>query len=222
MIRFSTYIALFVLNIILYVLFTLINFDLIGSFVTLFYIVSTLSFIFSREEKPKGESNYKVPEAHLYQKSRVNIYGYLIITAGGTTAFLFYVGTTATSLGLGIASLLAWGIMIAFSFFAMTYSSKRIIFDVIADYVHFNMEEKISMSMINLVIRDFYEMQLSNKEELNIVKEKYEGVIEERYLEKIQKLFLKYIKETENLTEQVTSDEIKEINKKKNTPSSNS
>src|SRR5690606_26903429 len=123
----------FLISTVLFVLFN--SSRVIDTIIFLIFIISALILVFSREELPKAKELLEIPEVHSYQKSRVNIYGYLMAGLLILVAILYSVLTVYLNLRTGIASLILWLLMIIASYVITKTTSEKTEIDKVIDFV---------------------------------------------------------------------------------------
>lgn len=205
MISLKTYTSLFILFLIIFILF--FGSPISDSSVVLGFFLSTVFHIFTFEQKPtKGLDN---PKVHYYQKSRVNIYSYIIISFTGFATFLFYIITTLTDVRIGFTSIGLWLLIIFGSLLAQRYSEKRLQLDLIKDFAEQQMG--LDYELVDQMIEYIDEYGIK-PEDYKIMGKKFDEVKLPK-IKKIIDLYWDYINNNSNESEYLLSEEIEEINK---------
>jgi len=199
----------FLISTVLFVLFN--SSGVIDTIIFLIFIISALILVFSREELPKAKELLEIPEVHSYQKSRVNIYGYLMAGLLILVAILYSVLTVYLNLRTGIASLILWLLMIIASYVITKTTSEKTEIDKVIDFVKLktddlNLEKELQIEkLVRYIFSNRKAKELDKK--LNMFSKK----------EKISKKFKDFVLQQYNsyysaLETKVTSDEIKALN----------
>lgn len=199
----------FLISTVLFVLFN--SSRVIDTIIFLIFIISALILVFSREELPKAKELLEIPEVHSYQKSRVNIYGYLMAGLLILVAILYSVLTVYLNLRTGIASLILWLLMIIASYVITKTTSEKTEIDKVIDFVKLktddlNLEKELQIEkLVRYIFSNRKAKELDKK--LNMFSKK----------EKISKKFKDFVLQQYNsyysaLETKVTSDEIKALN----------
>src|SRR5690606_21461106 len=160
---------------------------------------------------PKAKELLEIPEVHSYQKSRVNIYGYLMAGLLILVAILYSVLTVYLNLRTGIASLILWLLMIIASYVITKTTSEKTEIDKVIDFVKLktddlNLEKELQIEkLVRYIFSNRKAKELDKK--LNMFSKK----------EKISKKFKDFVLQQYNsyysaLETKVTSDEIKALN----------
>lgn len=211
--RLILYTIGFVLSCIFYVL--LINFPLVDSLLTLIFISSTIGFIFTREAKPEKEELLQNPKIHFYQKSRINLYGYLMVFAGAATAAIFYVATSNIAIRIGFLTLILWAILIIVSALATYYITKILFRDALYDYLvsSFDFISNYQKSRaLAFALDDFFKYGEITREHLRLTLKNELREYTPEEIEDIVEVSMFYLTANAKLEEEVVSDEIKELN----------
>ncbi len=207
--KLQNYFTTFFVFVIVFVLF---HFSPIIDTITSFaFIISTLLFIFTLEEKPKKASDYKTPEVHFYQSERINLYGIIMVCGASAAAFLFYFASTNSSIRIGIVSLFLWIVLIVISYSASMHVSKNFYADTITNYIILVTNYKKDQNILNKSVKELLETGSSEKKKL--LKSFKTNYFTETEKNRIIKHFLEYKERTDNGNVEITSEEIEEINK---------
>ncbi|GAB4285553.1 MAG: hypothetical protein Kow0081_3400 [Candidatus Dojkabacteria bacterium] len=216
MISLVNYIILYIFTGVLFFVFNSSGF--IDSLVTLFFILSTIFFIFSREDKPKKESSLKIPEVHYYHRSRINLYGYLMAGGGASVAFLFYI-TTMNNIRQGPIAILLWAFLILLSYYSSIYESKKMYADSVVDYILMNQKKGIPVKRIYLLVKNMMNSGTLDEKLLRKIihdlEEKFADYqLSDEQEEELVKIYIKYVSATNYGLSEVVSDEVSALNEK--------
>lgn len=213
--RLTVYTIVFVVASVLYAV--LFKFVLIDSILMISFVISTLAFIFTTEKQPEFVELLEEPKVHFYRKSRLNIYGYMMILSGVITAFGFYIASTNSSIRIGLLSLVLWLVLIIAAKLMTIYVSKIMLKDAVYDFVVMKVESLNNFHKSKVLSEglDLFIQKRNRKKSdlINLLKNSKNFSEEE--VDVITKLTLLYLKENEDPKDEVVSDEIKELNKSK-------
>jgi hypothetical protein len=207
MYRYVNYIIAFLFSVVIFLLFR--SSRIVDSLIMALFILCTIMFVFTAEEKPKDDKVMKIPQVHYYQKERQNIYGYLMICGAASTAFMFYIASTR-NIRMGFLSLCLWLFLIILASFASVYANKRFHKDAIEDYLINNINYNFSDINFDSLIDALFKTRSLQYEDLKkaLNKFKIEDSIKEQVIEK----YIYYVSSNLAIEDELTSDEIEEIN----------
>lgn len=213
-IRFSNYIFAFVLTLILYIFLLVLGIGFRGPLVTALFFLSSLMFIFTKEAKVENVEDYQtIPAAHYYQKSRLNIYGYMVAGSFCFIAFLFYIFSFIFSFDIALLSLILWAFYLGIVFIIKMYSANLDFVEYITDFIALNMPEipRDQLKKIVGVLADRRNLDEATAQKL--IKEKFS--IPNNVADRVVNLYFRYLNGTE---EELVSGEIEELNERKKKP----
>ncbi len=212
--RFKLYFAGFLFTVVLYSAFALFSTsEFIESIVAGIFILSTILFIFTKEEKVESEGILQNPKVHYYQNSRINYYGYFMVVGASLCALTFYVASTRFELPIGLVSLFFWLVMISLSIIVSNYFNKIYLKTLLVDYILMFSGTSLNFREVELIIefllqKDSLDANLLVKK----CKSNFKSVLKED-LHKIINLYVFYVKSITTGNELV-SDEVAVLNEK--------
>ncbi len=195
---------------VLYIPVKFILSDIADTLVSASFFMSSFYFVYSKDIIP--ETYLNIPQVHYYYKSHNNSYSYSIAAYLALSALIFGFFALIEFIPFGLISLILWAGFIALIRYLLSdreFHRQQI--GIISDFVGQELGESIiDRSEIKKYVKQLYLNKIRPFDSAQGDKSKKLNIkLTKEQKDKIEKLFNKYILETE---EKLLSDEVKSIN----------
>jgi hypothetical protein len=132
----------------------------------------------------------------------------MIVAGGVISIFIFYFLSFTLDFRIGVSVLTAWFFMILYCLWVDRYISKFVILDTVSDFMYISLDKKLDIKLVDKLVSRYFYMQISE------IKEKVEkdDDIPKDLKEQFHISFVSYIEQNFAKGQEITSEELKEIN----------